>query len=136
MNRYVSVAALVATLTALAACDRTLGPKGGMNATFDLKSINGTSLPYAKTLGTATLRITSDVLVLNDNGSYEDSTTYAVPYGARTQLSTTIERGKYSVSGTAITFVDQTQGSRYSGTIDGTTLTQSVNGLTPVYERR
>jgi len=136
MNRYVSVAALVAVVGAVAACDRTTSPKGAMNATFDLQSISGTSLPYTRTLGTATLRITSDVLVLKGDGSYEESTTYAVPYGASAQVSTTIERGKYTVSGNTITFTDQTRGSRYSGTMDGTTLTQSVNGVTPVYERR
>ena len=136
MNRYVSVAALVAVVSALAACDRTTSPKGAMDATFDLKSISGTSLPYTKTLGTATLRITSDVLVLRSDGSYEDQTTYAIPSGSSTQVSMATERGKYSVSGNTITFIDHTQGSRYGGTIDGTTLTQSVNGLTPVYERR
>ena len=136
MNRYVSVAALTTVIAALAACDRTTSPKGGMNATFDLKSISGVSLPYTKTLGTATLRITSDVLVLKDDGTYEDQTTYAVPYAAYTQTSTATERGKYSVDGSTINFIDQTQGSRYSGTLEGTTLTQSVNGLTPVYARR
>jgi hypothetical protein len=136
MNRYVSMAALAAIVGTLAACDRTTSPKGAMDATFDLKSINGTSLPYTKTLGTATLRITSDVLVLRTDGSYEDSTTYAVPYGQSLQMSTTIERGKYSISGTSISFTDRTNGGRYGGTIEGTTLTQSVNGLTPVYEKR
>jgi len=137
MNRYVSVAAMIAVASALAACDRgATSPKGAMNATFDLKSINGTSLPFDKTLGTATMRITSDVLVLKDNGSYEDSTTYAFPTGKSVQMGTTIERGKYSVSDGAISFTDQTHGSRYGGAIRGTTLTQSVNGLTPVYERR
>jgi len=137
MNRYVSVAAMVAVAIALAACDRgATSPKGAMNATFDLKSISGTSLPYDKTLGTTTMRITSDILVLRDNGSYEDSTTYAFPNDKTTPISISIERGSYSVSGSSISFNDKTYGGHYAGTIDGTTLTQSVNGLTPVYERR
>jgi hypothetical protein len=136
MNRYASVTALIALAGALAACDRTTSPKGGMEATFDLKSINGTSLPYTKTLGTATLRITSDALVLHSDGSYEDSTTYGDQSGASMQLSTTIERGTYSVSGNRITFTSKTTGGRYSGSLDGTTLTESVNGRTPIYERR
>src|SRR5438045_231630 len=49
---------------------------------------------------------------------------------------TTIERGKYSVSDGSSAFTDQTHGGRYGGAINGTTLTQSVNGLTPVYEKR
>jgi hypothetical protein len=135
MNRYVSVVALVALTSVFAACDRgATSPKGAMNATFDLKSINGTSLPFDKTLGTATMRITSDVLVLKDDGSYEDRTTYALLSGGAT--GTTIERGKYSISDASISFTDQTHGGRYGGSINGTTLTQSVNGLTPVYERR
>jgi hypothetical protein len=136
MNRYVLVAALIASASGLSACDRTTSPTGGMNATFELRSINGTSLPYTKTLGTATLRITSDVLVLNSEGSYEDTTTYAVPYGQSAQVSSTIERGKYSVSGNTITFTSQTTGGRYTAALNGTTLTESVNGLTPIYERR
>ena len=136
MNRYVSVAAMVAVAVAIASCDRgPMSPKGAMNATFDLKSINGGSLPYDRILGTASMRITSDVLLLKDDGSYEDSTTYA--FDARAlQTGTTIERGRYSVSGTSISFVDQTHGGRYTGSFNGTTLTQSVNGNTPVYERR
>jgi hypothetical protein len=136
MNRYVSLAALIAVVGALAACDRTTSPKGGMDATFDLRSINGTSLPYTKTLGTAMLRITSDVLVLKSDGSYEDTTTYGVPYGQSFQVSSTIERGKYTVSGNTISFSAQTTGGRYSGSLDGGTLTESVNGLSPIYERR
>lgn len=136
MNRYVSVAALIAVAGVFAACDRTTSPEGAMSATFDLRSIDGTSLPYTKTLGTATFRVTSDVLVLKTDGTYEDSTTYAIPYGTSSQLSTTIERGKYSVSGTTINFTDQTNGGRYSGSINGTTLTESVNGRTPIYEKR
>ena len=136
MNRYVSVAAFIALASALAACDRTTSPKGAMNATFDLKSMNGSSLPYTRTLGNATLRVTSDVLTLHSDGTYEDVTTYAVPDGAAMQTSTSTERGKYSISGSAITFRDQTHGGSYGGSIDGTTLTESVNGLTPVYERQ
>src|SRR5436190_19117475 len=118
MNRYVTVAAMIAVAGALAACDRgATSPKGAMNATFEMKSINGTSLPFDKTLGTATMRLTSDVLVLRDDGSYEDSTTYSFPSGASRHLATTIERGKYSVSDGAISFTDQTHGGRYSGSI-------------------
>lgn len=136
MNRYVSVTAMVAAAIALAACDRgPLGPKGAMNAAFDLKSINGTSMPYNRTLGTATMLITSDVLLLKDDGTYEDSTTYSFDPRAM-QTGTSIERGRYSVSGSTISFVDETHGGRYSGSLDGATLTQSVNGNTPVYERR
>lgn len=137
MNRYVTVAAMVAVASVLAACDRgATNPKGAIDATYDLKSINGTSLPYTKTLGTATLRVTSDVLILRRDGTYEDSTTYAIPSGQSTQISTSIERGKYTISNGTIAFIDRTNGGRYSGVIQGTTLTQSVNGLTPVYESR
>jgi len=136
MNRYVSAAAMVAVAIAIAACDRgPLGPKGAMNATFDLKSINGSSLPYDRTLGTASMRITSDVLLLKDDGSYEDSTTYLFDSRSN-QTGTSIERGRYSVSGSSISFIDHTHGGRYTGSIDGSTITQSVNGNTPVYERR
>ena len=137
MNRYVSVATMVAVAIAIAACNRgPLSPKGAMNATFELKSMNGTSLPYDRTLGTAAMRITSDVLVLRDDGSYQDSTTYSFLGSKTTQTGTSIERGRYSVSGSTISFTDHTHGGRYAGSIDGGTLTQSVNGNTPVYERR
>jgi hypothetical protein len=137
MTRYVSVMAMVVAAVALAACDRgATSPKGAIDARYELQSINGTSLPYTKTLGTATLRITSDVLLLHGDGTYEDSTIYAIPSGQYVQRSITIERGKYSISDGMVAFNDQSNGGRYSGVINGTTLTQSVNGLTPVYERR
>ena len=137
MNRYASVMAMVVAAGALVACDRgATSPKGAIDARYELQSMNGNSLPYTRTLGTATLRITKDVLILRGDGTYEDSTFYAIPYGSSTQLSTTIERGKYSISDRTVAFNDQTNGGRYSGVLDGTSLTQSVNGLTPVYERR
>jgi hypothetical protein len=137
MNRFVSVVAVAAVAAALAACDRgATSPKGAIDATYDLKSINGAALPYTRTLGTATLRVTNDVLLLRRDGTYEDSTTYAIPSGNSTQISTSIERGKYTISSGTIAFNDRTSGGRYSGMIQGTTLTQSVNGLTPVYEQR
>jgi hypothetical protein len=137
MTRYVSVLAMVVAVGALAACDRgATSPKGAIDARYELQSINGTSLPFSKTLGTATLRITSDVLLLHRDGTYEDSTTYAIPDNRSVQQTVTIERGKYSISEGTVAFNDQSNGGRYSGTINGTTLTQSVNGLTPVYERR
>jgi hypothetical protein len=137
MTRYVSVLAMVVAAGTLVACDRgATSPKGATDARYELQSINGTSLPYTKTLGTATLRITSDVLLLRRDGTYEDSTTYVVPDDRSLQQSVTIERGKYSISNGTIAFNDQSNGGRYSGVINGTTLTQSVNGLTPVYERR
>lgn len=137
MNRYVSVVALLMAASAFAACDRgATSPKGALDARYELQSIDGTSLPYTKTLGTATLRITSDVLLLHQDGTYEDSTIYAIPSGQALQRSVTIERGKYSISNGTIAFNDESNGGRYSGVINGTTLTQSVNGLTPVYERR
>jgi hypothetical protein len=128
---------MVVAVGALAACDRgATSPKGAIDARYELQSINGTSLPFSKTLGTATLRITSDVLLLHRDGTYEDSTTYAIPDNRSVQQTVTIERGKYSISEGTVAFNDQSNGGRYSGTINGTTLTQSVNGLTPVYERR
>lgn len=137
MNRYVSVVALLMAASAFAACDRgATSPKGALDARYELQSIDGSSLPYTKTLGTATLRITSDVLLLHQDGTYEDSTIYAIPSGQALQRSVTIERGKYSISNGTIAFNDESNGGRYSGVINGTTLTQSVNGLTPVYERR
>jgi hypothetical protein len=137
MTRYVSVMAMVVAAAALAACDRgATSPKGAIDARYELQSINGTSLPYTKTLGTATLHITSDVLLLHRDGTYEDSTIYAIPSGQHVQRGIAIERGKYSISDGTIAFNDRSNGGRYSGVIDGTTLTQSVNGLTPVYERR
>jgi hypothetical protein len=137
MNRYVSVVALLMAASAFAACDRgATSPKGALDARYELQSMNGSSLPYTKTLGTATLRITSDVLLLHRDGTYEDSTVYSIPSGAAVQRSVAIERGKYSISDGTIAFNDQTNGGRYSGIISGTTLTESVNGLTPVYERR
>lgn len=137
MNRHVSVVALLMAASAFAACDRgATSPKGAIDARYELQSIDGTSLPYTRTLGTATLRITNDVLLLRRDGTYEDSTIYAIPYGQAVQQSVTIERGKYSIANATIAFNDQTNGGRYTGVIDGTTLTQSVNGITPVYERR
>ena len=139
MRRYVSAAAMLAIAGVVAACAgerSSTSPTPAVAAVYQLKSINGMPLPFSRALGSTTLQITNDVLLLNVDGSYVDSTTYAVPFGKTVQTSTTIERGKYKASAGSITFTNQTSGgSSYGATLEGTTLTQSVNGLTPVYER-
>ena len=141
MRRTASMVAVLTALAMIAGCrnDSQTGPTAAVAGTYQMKTMNGASLPYSIAAGSLTLQVTRDVLVLNADGSYVDSTTYQIP-GANgaSQISTSIERGtyKYSSNG-SITFVDATAGgSTYRGSIAGTTLTESVNGATPVYERQ
>ncbi|HKO16585.1 MAG TPA: hypothetical protein VJU87_10115 [Gemmatimonadaceae bacterium] len=140
MRRTASMAAVLMALAAIAGCrsDRSTGPTADIAGTYQMTTMNGAALPYTIAAGSLSLQVTRDVLVLNADGSYVDSTTFAIPNGARTQTSISMERGtfRYGSDG-SISFANATSGgSSYSGRIAGTTLTESVHGTTPVYERQ
>ena len=117
---------LVALAATLAACGSdSVGPNGSFNAQFDLRTVNGSRLPYTFS---PTFTITSDVLTLNSDGTYSDVA----------QLSSgdlSVEQGFYSTNNGAITFSSE-NGYSYQGSISGSTLTEFYGKDVEVFDRR
>jgi hypothetical protein len=116
--------ALAGTL-ALAACSTdSTGPNGSVAGTYSLQRINGQTLPYTFSSG---LRLTSDQLTMNRDGTYEDVSRYS-------DGSSFVDDGDYTNYNGAITFYSTT-GQTYQGSVSGDVLTQVLNGYTQVFQR-
>jgi hypothetical protein len=118
---------LLAATTATAACagNDVTSPTVTLAGTYNLRTINGTALPYNFGSGAV---LTSDVLTLRNDGTYTD-------VGRWSDGSTTTEQGAYSNSGGAITFDDYTDNVTYQGSLSGRVLTEITNGYTVTYQK-
>jgi hypothetical protein len=130
------VIALLAVALAGCGSDAT-GPSGGsVTGTWNLRSVNGTNLPYSfPPQQGVTITVTGSVLTLSSDGAYNeiDSILLVGPGGAAT--TTHLEAGMWSATNGSITFDDQTDGVVYQGSVTGNALTEIVNGFAQVYAR-
>src|SRR3569833_3194012 len=122
---------IFAALSLATACanNDAVSPNGNVSGRYDLRTLNGSPLPYAIN---SRISVTAEVLTLNSDGSYSDVASYS-------DGTTFTELGYYSVFNNAITFQDQTAGGiTYQGSISGDVLTEITgNGqFTAVYQRQ
>jgi hypothetical protein len=116
--------ALASTLALTACSTDSTGPNGSVAGTYSLQRINGQTLPYTFSSG---LRLTSDQLTMNRDGTYEDVSRYS-------DGSSFVDDGDYTEYNGAITFYSTT-GQTYQGSVSGDVLTQVLNGYTQVFQR-
>lgn len=140
VRRRVSRLALAVSLVASFACggddDGSTAPDNAHVGTFALASINGQSLPFSLTDGTATITITSGSVVLNADRSFRDVFAYTVQQGTSSESLIETALGTYVRNDSDITFnaTSPSPGS-YRMAFSGNTLTQAGEGFTFVYRR-
>src|SRR4051794_31957175 len=90
---------------ALAGCggDATTAPTATIAGTWNLKSINGTPLPFtlAQT-GTNKLELMSDVFVISGTGSFTQTTTLRSTTNGVPTTQSLADAGSYVLNGTAV----------------------------------
>jgi hypothetical protein len=128
---------LAAVLVSAAACQNDVtGPNVQLAGTYNLRTINGQTLPFTFTNNnTGQLEtVTNDQLTLFDDGSYRDVATLEDNSGTFTST----ELGTYSAVNGSITFFDQTDNVQFGGSLSGNVLTEiSNNGtLTEVFQKQ
>jgi len=132
---------LAAVLVSAAACQNdSTSPNVQLTGTYNLRTINGQTLPYTFTDNqTGRLEtVVADQLTLtatgSDFGDYQDVATLEDNSGTFTST----EFGTYSAINGSITFNDQTDGIQYGGSLSGNVLTEiSNNGtLTEVFQKQ
>lgn len=112
-------------------------PNGSILGTWDLRSINGTMLPFIVSSGTTTTTFSSSVLTISEDGTYSEVTTRTDEDFNSSGTRTITEMGTWTAVNGFITFTDQTDGGlQYTGSVTGNTLTENYLDLTPVYSRR
>jgi hypothetical protein len=130
---------IVAACLLLAACGSdTTAPNSGpvVTGTWNLRSVNGTSLPFAfaPSQGTTTT-ITASVLTISVDGTYNEVLNIRFVNGATVTTTTATEVGTWTGSGGSITFHNPTNNATYQGSVSGSTLTEINSGYTQVYGR-
>ena len=133
MRRFVALLAFAA----LAACggDSSTSP-ASVTGSYTLRTVNGTPLPYTLIqLGNFKYEITSDVITLNDGGTFTESGADRTTEEDGTVTTSTItDAGTYTLAGTAITLNSPDSGS-INGSVSDGTLTLTGEGVVAVYSK-
>ncbi len=97
----------------------------GVSGTYNLKTVNGKSLPavIVEVTGAYKLEITAGSVTLNEDNTFSASITFRETEGTTVTTQTETDSGTYSVSGSTITFTSPGTGSAFTGTLSGGTLT-------------
>jgi hypothetical protein len=129
---------LLSLSAALACSDSGTGPsESSVAGTWNLRSINGTSLPFVIVqTGPDKLELTADVLTVTSSGTFTQMTTFRLTENGQTTSQSVPDAGSYVLNGTNVTFQFQSDGSVGSGTLSGETLTVSTTGFSYVYRKQ
>ena len=123
---------------ALFACGDSTGVVQNVNGTYDLKTINGSPLPFTISLPGAVVTedVTSDVITAS-NGFFTDVTFYRDTDTQTGQVTTSSssDTGTYVINGTAVTF-QFNSGFTGNGTVSGNSFTIVDQGISLVYTLR
>ena len=117
--------AIAALAIGLAACNSdSTSPTVSIVGSYTLQKINGFNLPFTFNDG---VTVTSDVLRLNQDGSYSET---------ERDLDGTIvtDIGFYTNINGSINFVDQTSNVQFPGSLSGSVLTVIVGGNTEAFQ--
>lgn len=136
--------AAVAALAVFAACTDNTSPNGqSAGGTYDLQSVNGSTLPYTYNTSSGTLTIESDVYRLNGDGTYNETISETLSNGYSSTAASDAESGTWYQNGNAVVFSPSysTQGNltQYTGALAGSgtfshsSITFSYNGVVWVY---
>ncbi|HXT16550.1 MAG TPA: hypothetical protein VN706_13010 [Gemmatimonadaceae bacterium] len=125
MHKKLIIAALAAVVAGCSSTD-SVSPTVSLTGSYSLRSINGQNLPVQVSDGRV---LTSDVLSLNDDGTFSDDAQFS-------DGTVSIEQGFFSASNGAIQFQDAQTGQTFSGSLSGSVLTEFFpNGPTEVYQK-
>jgi len=119
--------ATLALAVSLAACNdsNSVSPTAAVAGMYSLRTINGSSLPVTFSDGS---RLMSDVLTLNNDGSFSDVAQFD-------DGSVSAQQGFYTNNNGSIELTDRDTGQVFTASLSGTILTEFVGGLTEVYQR-
>ena len=141
----VGMMAALCTVGAVACSDSTSPFGDSASGTYYLDTVNGNQLPYIFSQGSSTVSIQADTYVLNNNGTYTETTQEQVSNGFGGSSVTQSEYGNWYQNNNAVEFdpVQSTRGSlsTYTGSLTGGTfsggdLTISANGTVSIYSKQ
>ena len=99
---------------------------------YSLQSLNSAPLPTSISEGGVPVEVTAGTLTLSAGNGLQISTTFRQTPGASPQ--TRVVSGKYQLTGTSLAFT-YTNGGANSGTLNGTTIQMTNEGIVWAYRR-
>jgi predicted small secreted protein len=136
MRKSLVVIAAIALVSGIVACSDVVGIGNDFTGTYDLRSVNGFTLPTVIfDDGIEQDELLSETFTIYREGSYTDD--YTLRTSSRSGQSTASYRddGTWTRNGTHLEFVDSRLGATFSGELDGRTLTIAQGGDLYVYRR-
>jgi hypothetical protein len=127
------LAAAFATTTALAGCGSDSPTETTIFGTYNLTTIDGHGLPHSELDGTTTVTLVSGSVTLKSDHTFTRLFNFTETIGTVTQPDPDTSSGTFSVSGSAITFVED--GDMIPGTMQGNTLTVTNEGRVYVLKK-
>ena len=119
-------------MRALALCAATIyvGACGGdsptspasasIAGTYQLKTVNGSPLPFTYQSGLNKFVVTSDAITVADGGTWTETGHFTMTYNGQTTDQVVSDGGTWTRAGTAVSFYSAQQGTvSYSGTFTG-----------------
>lgn len=137
MRRLVALVVLFGAFACGSSSDSSTGPAAiVVTGAWQLKTVNGTALPFGSTSGTVKTEITGDALSLNADGTWSEATNYRVTQGVTVTTTIGASIGVYRSTNGAVQFTQTTpSSSTFNGTVSGNTLTVLLGAGTFVYQR-
>ena len=136
MRRSFLTTLLLAT-TVLAGCgsDTSTGPRQTIVGTWNLQSINGASLPYVAQTDVGTIEILGDRIVVSADHTFTDALVVRVTSNTNVVTSTINDTGSYTVNGTAVEFVFDSDNTSGTAALSGDSFTFADGGVSWAYQR-
>lgn len=118
------------------ACSDATEPGPLVEGTWRLQTVNSLALPFTlEEPDVDKLELTAETLTLVAPSSAAIVTTFRVTDGANVFTESIPDVGTYAVNGATVTFTFPSDGSTFTATVNGNTMTLQDIGLTFVYRR-
>jgi hypothetical protein len=137
MRRLIALVATV-ILVACAGCrDTTAPPPFTVVGEYQLKKVNGATLPVFAVNGNATTELTADHFSVDADGSWSEITSYTITIGESVIVTQGSSVGVYAALNGQVKFTQTSPpgNNPFSGSVVGDTLTILVLGTSYVYSR-
>lgn len=136
--RRLVVLALCAVTATLAACggDSATGPSASIAGAYTLRTVNGGGLPFTLAqVGADKLELLNETVVLSEGGTFTQQGSFRITEAGVVSTEFYADAGAYTRSGTAVTFVFNSDGSSGTGTVASGTITVAFEGFSLVYRK-
>ena len=113
------------------ACGDATGPTPqSVAGTWNLQSVNGSSLPYSVPQGgLANEQIIAGILDVAANRTFTYTTTFRSNFSGQTTSFAATDSGSYAILGNAVRFVFASDSSTGTGVFNGNTVTLAAEGF-------